>query len=161
MQRSRGCRRGNWRLLRGCAHLARNRQPQPHPKADNYPHFGSLLLGFDALSPCRASHFHAENETRIRTCKCTLPWLNRHQKRCTLPRYQAKRVGFMDTAKLRTTALAMVADNKGLLAMDESTPTANKRFDAAGIPQNEQTRRAYRDMIVTTSGIAECLNGAI
>jgi fructose-bisphosphate aldolase class I len=67
----------------------------------------------------------------------------------------------MDTAKLRTTALAMVADNKGLLAMDESTPTANKRFAAAGIPQNEEARRAYRDLIVTTPGLGDFLNGAI
>ena len=67
----------------------------------------------------------------------------------------------MDNTKLRETALAIVAEDKGLLAMDESTPTANKRFAAAGIPQNEETRRAYRDMIVTTAGIGECLNGAI
>ena len=67
----------------------------------------------------------------------------------------------MDTAKLRETAQAMVANDKGLLAMDESTPTANKRFAAAGIPENEQSRRAYRDMIVTTAGLEQCLNGAI
>jgi fructose-bisphosphate aldolase class I len=67
----------------------------------------------------------------------------------------------MDTGQLRETALAIVADDKGLLAMDESTPTANKRFAAAGIPQNEETRRAYRDLIVTTRGLGECLNGAI
>ncbi|WP_109486205.1 class I fructose-bisphosphate aldolase [Occallatibacter savannae] len=67
----------------------------------------------------------------------------------------------MDSARLRQTALAMVANHKGLLAMDESTPTANKRFAAAGIPQNEQTRRAYRDLIVTTAGLGRFLNGAI
>jgi fructose-bisphosphate aldolase class I len=67
----------------------------------------------------------------------------------------------MNPAKLRETALALVADDKGLLAMDESTPTANKRFAAAGIPQNQEARRAYRDMIVTTAGLDECLNGAI
>lgn len=58
-------------------------------------------------------------------------------------------------------ALALVSNDKGLLAMDESTSTANRRFAAAGIPQNEETRRAYRDLIVTTEGINECLNGAI
>jgi len=67
----------------------------------------------------------------------------------------------MDTARLRETARSMVANDKGLIAMDESTPTANKRFAAAGIAQNEETRRAYRDLIVTTSGLGECLNGAI
>ena len=67
----------------------------------------------------------------------------------------------MDAQKLNETARAMMAGDKGLLAMDESTPTANKRFAAAGIPQNEETRRAYREMIVTTAGLGECLNGAI
>jgi fructose-bisphosphate aldolase class I len=45
--------------------------------------------------------------------------------------------------------------------MDESTPTANKRFAAVGIPQSEESRRSYRDMIVTTAGLGACLNGAI
>ncbi|MGA8088861.1 MAG: class I fructose-bisphosphate aldolase [Terracidiphilus sp.] len=67
----------------------------------------------------------------------------------------------MDARKLNETAQSMVAGDKGLLAMDESTPTANKRFAAAGIPQNEETRRAYRDMIVTAPGLGDCLNGAI
>jgi fructose-bisphosphate aldolase class I len=67
----------------------------------------------------------------------------------------------MENVKLQQTAVALVARDKGLLAMDESTPTANKRFAAAGIPQSEETRRAYRDMIVTTAGLAAYLNGAI
>ena len=67
----------------------------------------------------------------------------------------------MDSCKLNETAKAMVAGDKGLLAMDESTPTANKRFAATGIPQDEETRRAYRDMIVTAPGLGDCLNGAI
>ena len=67
----------------------------------------------------------------------------------------------MNARKLNETAKAMVAGDKGLLAMDESTPTANKRFAATGIPQNEETRRAYRDMIVTAPGLGDCLNGAI
>ena len=45
--------------------------------------------------------------------------------------------------------------------MDESTPTCNKRFAAVGIPQTEEARRAYRELIVTTPGLAECISGAI
>jgi fructose-bisphosphate aldolase class I len=67
----------------------------------------------------------------------------------------------MKTEEIRNTAQALVAGDKGLLAMDESTPTCNKRFAAAGIPQNEEMRRAYREMIVTTPGLSDCLNGAI
>ncbi len=55
----------------------------------------------------------------------------------------------------------MVADDKGLLAMDESNPTCNRRFAAAGIPQTEENRRAYREMLVTTPGIAEFISGMI
>jgi len=67
----------------------------------------------------------------------------------------------MNTQALIDTARRMVADHKGLLAMDESNPTCNKRFAKWGIPQNEETRCAYRDMIVTTPGLGESISGAI
>ena len=56
----------------------------------------------------------------------------------------------MNTQDLVDTANALVADDKGLLAMDESNPTCNKRFAKLGIPQTEEARRAYRELIVTT-----------
>ncbi len=67
----------------------------------------------------------------------------------------------MNASLLTETAKALVADNKGLLAMDESVPTCNKRFAALGIPQTEETRRAYRELIVTTPGLGESVHGAI
>jgi fructose-bisphosphate aldolase class I len=67
----------------------------------------------------------------------------------------------MTSPSLVATAQALVADDKGLLAMDESTPTCNQRFAAAGIAQTEGARRAYREMIVTTPGLGECISGAI
>ena len=67
----------------------------------------------------------------------------------------------MNTLALIDTARMMVANDKGLLAMDESNPTCNKRFAKWGIPQNEEPRRAYRDMIVTTPGLGESISGAI
>jgi fructose-bisphosphate aldolase class I len=62
---------------------------------------------------------------------------------------------------LKDTARALVAGDKGLLAMDESNPTCNKRFAALGIPETEEARRAYREMIVTTPGLGESISGAI
>ncbi len=59
------------------------------------------------------------------------------------------------------TASALVADDKGLLAMDESNPTCNKRFAALGIPQTVETRRAYRELIATTPGLGESISGVI
>ena len=67
----------------------------------------------------------------------------------------------MNTKKLVDTVRAMVAGDKGLLAMDESNPTCNKRFAKLGIPQTVDARRAYREMIVTTPGLSECINGMI
>jgi len=40
-----------------------------------------------------------------------------------------------------------MADHKGLLAMDESTPTCDKRFAAPGIPQTVEARRAWRELL--------------
>lgn len=62
---------------------------------------------------------------------------------------------------LRDTARTLVRDGKGLLAMDESSGTCDKRFAAAGIPQTEEARRAYREMLVTAPGLGESVSGAI
>ena len=67
----------------------------------------------------------------------------------------------MNTQALITTAGVLVAGDKGLLAMDESNPTCNKRFAALGIPQAEEARRAWRELIVTTPGLCECVSGVI
>jgi fructose-bisphosphate aldolase class I len=58
-------------------------------------------------------------------------------------------------------ARTLVACGKGLLAMDESNPTCNKRFAKAGIPQTEEARRAYRELLLTTPGLGKCISGAI
>lgn len=68
----------------------------------------------------------------------------------------------MNTQELMMLAAKkLVADDKGLLAMDESNPTCNKRFAKLGIPQTAEARRAYREMIATTPGLGECISGAI
>src|ERR1700678_2733617 len=64
-------------------------------------------------------------------------------------------------ANIINTARALVAGGKGLLAMDESNPTCNKRFAKLGIPQTEEARRAYRELIVTTPGLGESISGVI
>ena len=67
----------------------------------------------------------------------------------------------MNAQTLIDTARALVAGDKGLLAMDESNPTCNKRFARLGIPQTAEARRAYRELIVTTPGLGESICGAI
>ena len=47
----------------------------------------------------------------------------------------------MKSQVLRDIATTLFAHSKGLLAMDESTPTCSKRFASLGIPQTEEARR--------------------
>jgi fructose-bisphosphate aldolase class I len=67
----------------------------------------------------------------------------------------------MNAQDLIDTANALVANDKGLLAMDESNPTCDQRFAALGIPQTVEARRRWRELIVTTPDLGECINGAI
>jgi fructose-bisphosphate aldolase class I len=67
----------------------------------------------------------------------------------------------MNTQRLIDTARTLVAGDKGLLAMDESNPTCNKRFAKLGIPQTVEARRAYRELVVTTPGLGESISGEI
>lgn len=65
------------------------------------------------------------------------------------------------TQELQRTARSMVAEGKGLLAMDESTGTCNQRFEKLGIPTTEESRRAYRELILTTPSLSDFISGAI
>ena len=67
----------------------------------------------------------------------------------------------MNTQELIMTATKLMADDKGLLAIDESISTCNKRFAKVGIPQTVEARRAYREWIVTTPRLAESISGVI
>jgi fructose-bisphosphate aldolase class I len=62
---------------------------------------------------------------------------------------------------LNLLARELVADDKGILAADESFPTIGKRFKALGIESSEEMRRAYRDMLLTTPGLEEFISGVI
>lgn len=67
----------------------------------------------------------------------------------------------MKVQELISIARLMVDDHKGILAMDESLPTCNKRFAKLEIPQTVEARRAYREMLVTTPGLSDFISGAI
>jgi len=67
----------------------------------------------------------------------------------------------MNAQKLIDTAKMMVAGDKGLLAIDESNPTCNKRFAKWGFPRPWRPGRAYRELIVTTPNLGECISGVI
>jgi fructose-bisphosphate aldolase class I len=67
----------------------------------------------------------------------------------------------MNDTDLVSVADAMVAEGKGILAIDESTGTCRKRFESVGVECTEETRRAYRETLLTTPGLSQYISGAI
>lgn len=67
----------------------------------------------------------------------------------------------MNQEILKATVRALLSPGKGLLAADESLGTIEKRFNANGIETNPQTRRVYREMLLTTPNCASFLSGVI
>ena len=67
----------------------------------------------------------------------------------------------MTTTELETTAKMMVAKGKGILAIDESTPTIKKRFDTINTESTEENRRAYRDLLITNPNSNKYISGMI
>jgi len=67
----------------------------------------------------------------------------------------------MDEQKLKDIAALMLADGKGILAIDESHGTCSKRFEALGVECNESSRRAYRGLLVSTPAVEEAVSGMI
>jgi fructose-bisphosphate aldolase, class I len=64
-------------------------------------------------------------------------------------------------ADLKATAEEIVANDRGILAADESTGTIKKRFDSISVESTEENRRAYRDMLFSTPGLGEFISGVI
>ncbi|MEX2450100.1 MAG: class I fructose-bisphosphate aldolase [Rhodospirillales bacterium] len=67
----------------------------------------------------------------------------------------------MNLDKLNAVAEAMVADNKGLLAADESTGTIAKRLASINVEASEDNRRAYRELLFRAKGSGKYVSGAI
>ncbi len=63
--------------------------------------------------------------------------------------------------QLVTTAQAMVAPGKGILAIDESTGTIAKRLASVNVENTEDNRIDYRSMLLTTEGLGDYISGAI
>ena len=67
----------------------------------------------------------------------------------------------MALADLEQVAAAMVAADKGILAADESSGTIKKRFDKIGLESTVDARRGYRELLLTTPGMAKSISGVI
>lgn len=62
---------------------------------------------------------------------------------------------------LKATIAKLSQSGKGILAADESTPTITKRFEAVGVESTEDTRRAYREMLMTSPDFNQYIAGVI
>lgn len=63
--------------------------------------------------------------------------------------------------ELQATIAALVQRGKGILAADESLPTITKRFQAVGVDCSEETRRGYRQLLLSAAGIGDYIAGVI
>ena len=64
-------------------------------------------------------------------------------------------------AELERVALAIGTPGKGITACDEGPGTIGSRFEAVGVVNTEENRRAYRQMLFETKGAHEYLSAAI
>lgn len=62
---------------------------------------------------------------------------------------------------IKHTAKQLVAPGKGILAADESNPSANKRLAPLDIEQTEEMRRQYRQLLLSAPGIETDVSGVI
>lgn len=62
---------------------------------------------------------------------------------------------------LTKTVGRLLASPKGILAADESANTCKIRFEALGIPNTEENRRTYRELLITTPGLEQYISGFI
>lgn len=67
----------------------------------------------------------------------------------------------MNIQQLHTIANRLVEPKKGILAADESNHTCNERFKAIGIPETEEMRRTWRQLLLTTPDIEHFVSGVI
>lgn len=67
----------------------------------------------------------------------------------------------MNLNVLSATARELVEPGRGILAADESSPTISKRFASISVECTEESRRSYRDMLLSASGAEQYVSGVI
>lgn len=67
----------------------------------------------------------------------------------------------MNIKELEATIKKLAVNGKGILAADESAATITKRLAAVNTESTEDTRRAYRDLLVTAPNLSHYIAGVI
>src|SRR5690606_28854777 len=102
-----------------------------------------------------------EQHTRADGATTLFAILRTRQTAAASPRRSSRVEENMNRSELETTAQAMVAKGKGILAADESTGTIKKRFDTIQLESTEEARRSYRELLFTTPDVANYISGVI
>lgn len=63
--------------------------------------------------------------------------------------------------ELIKTANEIASPGKGILAADESIGTIGQRFSSIQVENNEDNRRAYRELLFTAPEIEQSISGVI
>ena len=64
-------------------------------------------------------------------------------------------------AEMRETARRISRPGRGILATDESGPTAGKRLSTVGLSNTDTNRRTFRELLYTTAGLSDYISGVI
>src|SRR3989338_1000649 len=64
-------------------------------------------------------------------------------------------------SELQQTMAHLSTKGRGILAADESVPTITKRLQAVGVESTEETRRLYRELLLTTPKLGDYIAGVI
>ncbi len=67
----------------------------------------------------------------------------------------------MNQETLTKTVARLVQSPKGILAIDESVKSCNERFAKLGVPQTEEKRREFRELLITAPDIEKYISGYI
>ena len=65
------------------------------------------------------------------------------------------------TTELQQTINDMVDSTRGILAVDESSPTIAKRFAAINVESTQENRRHYRSVLLSTPDLGKYISGVI
>lgn len=67
----------------------------------------------------------------------------------------------ISTQEMTITVAELTTPGKGILAADESLGTIKKRLKAVDVASTEETRRDYRELLFSTSGLGDFISGVI
>ena len=64
-------------------------------------------------------------------------------------------------SELNKLAIKIISNGKGILAADESNATMTKRLEAVNVPSTEENRLLFRESILSSESMKECIGGVI